>query len=337
MSISKEIWILCKCNETINEFDFNKIIIYDVITARFYNAINYMDRKEINMNALLLNEIETFGDKPESQKLTDKGFTPGGFEIAIRRATRDVAPRTLSRRSVAKGNLVDDLLYGEHSFLGEIEKYFSNDPCNEEKYDKWHTDMCRLVLGVIQRFYTQKNGTDVCYGKAQKIVNMTLKGCYCLNGARDKEEYFKHCHMALDSFTLTWYKRHGYKCESEWSNLSYDEYSEIKTNIRKIAPDIDVFEALTPLQIEFLIWPLEIMVATVKEINKCLGGLISADYAESYFEKHKLGFDFKMANIIIGKEVPDKLDADFINWLNQIPENQSNKKIAAEEILSRYE
>ena len=143
--------------------------------------------------------------------------------------------------------------------------------------------------------------------------------------------------MALDSFTLTWYKQHGYKCGSEWSNLSYDEYSEIKTNIRKIAPDIDVFEALTPLQIEFLIWPLEIMVATVKEINKCLGGLISADYAESYFEKHKLGFDLKMANIILGKEAPDKLDADFINWLNRIPENQSNKKIAAEEILSRYE
>ena len=289
------------------------------------------------MNVFLLNEIKAFGDKPESKKLTDKGFTPEGFEIAIRRATRDFTPRTLSKRSAAKGSLVDALLCGEQSFLSEIEKYFSNDPCNEDEYDKWHTDMCRLVLEVIQRFYTQKNGADVRYGKAQKIVNMTMKGCYCLDGARDRESYFKHCHMALDSFTLTWYNRHGYKCGVEWSNLSYEEYIEIKGNIRNISPDVDVFEGLTPLQVEFLIWPLEIMVTTVKEINKCLGGLIGEDYAVSYFEKHKLGFDLKMANIIIGKEVPDKLDADFINWLNQIPENQSNKKIAAEEILSRYE
>lgn len=305
--------------------------------AGFYNAINHINRMEINMNVLLLNEIKAFGDKPESQKLTDKGFTPEGYEIAIRRATRDVTTRTLSRRNAVTGSLVDSLLCGEHSFLSEIEKYFSNDPYNEEEFDKWHADMCKLVLEVIQRFYTQKNGTDVCYGKAQKIVNMTLKCCYCLKDARDKEEHFKHCHMALDRFTLNWYKRHGYKCRNEWSNLSYEEYSEIETNIRKITPDINEFEGLTPFQVEFLIWPLEIMVTTVKEVNKCLGGLIDADYAESYFKKHELGFELKMANIILGKEVPNKSDVEFINRLNQIPENQRNKKIAAEEILSRYE
>lgn len=57
----------------------------------------------MKVNVLLLNEIEAFGAKSESQKLTDKGFTPEGYEIAIRRATRDVTPRTLSRRNVATG------------------------------------------------------------------------------------------------------------------------------------------------------------------------------------------------------------------------------------------
>lgn len=288
------------------------------------------------MNELLLKAIKNFGDKPESQKLTGKGFAKEGYETAIRRATRDVTPRTLSRRAEANGSLVESLLYGEHSFLGEIERYFTDSQRNEKEYDKWHTDMCNLVLRVIRQFYTQKNGTDVCYGKAQKIVNMTMKGCYCLYGAMDKEPYFKHCHMALDSFTLSWYKRHGYKCGSEWSNLSYEEYIDIKNNIRKITPDIDEFEDLFPLQVEFLIWPLEIMVTTVKEITKCLGGLISDDYAASYFEKHNLGFDLKMANVILGKETPEKLDADFANWLESIPQNQSNKKFAAEEILRRY-
>jgi hypothetical protein len=136
---------------------------------------------------------------------------------------------------------------------------------------------------------------------------------------------------------LSWYKRHGYKCQGEWSNLTIDEYETIQNNIRTIQPDINSFVGLTPLQVEFLIWPLEIMVATVKEINKCLGGIVDDDYASQYFEKHGLGNDLQMAKLILGKEVPDQLDASFASWLNHIPKNQESKRMAASYILEQYD
>ena len=130
------------------------------------------------MNEILLQEIEKFGGKPENQKLTDKGFDKTGYEIAIIRATRDVTLRTLTRRSGKEGSLTSAIL---NEFLDEIDAFFSRDPYEKaEDFDDWHNKMCVAVLKTIREFYTQKNGDDVQYGKAQKIVNMTLKGCYCL-------------------------------------------------------------------------------------------------------------------------------------------------------------
>ena len=69
--------------------------------------------------------------------------------------------------------------------------------------DKWHKECCDKILDCFNEYYD--NG--VAYGKAQKIVNMTMKGIYCLDGAENYEDWFKHCHMALDSIILEWFKR----------------------------------------------------------------------------------------------------------------------------------
>ena len=197
------------------------------------------------------------------------------------------------------------------------------------------------MLTVINKHYTNQDGSEICYGKAQKIVNMTLKGCYCLKGARQKEEYFTYCHMALDSFTLAWYNRNAQdngfeKNKTAWSNLTDEKYKNIQANIRTIEPDITLFKNLTPLQKEFLIWPLEIMINTVKEVNKCFGGLIDGDYVEKYFKKYRMKNDLRMANTILGRIQNDSLDPEFIEFLKKIPKNQTGKIKAAEFILEKY-
>jgi hypothetical protein len=293
------------------------------------------------MNAMLINEITKFGSLPADKSLIGKGFDFEGYTMAIKRAAIDLTPRTLSPKPDQSGDLVSELLLesDDESFLNKIAAYFKDDP--QEKFDSWHDALCKNVLEVIQKHYTNKDGSEVCYGKAQKLVNMTLKGCYCLKGAldEDKKEYFSPCHMALDSFTLAWYNRNASREERTqvaWSNLDEAEYKRIIGKMKKIEPDIELFEGLTLLQKEFLIWPLEIMINTVKEVNKCFGGLIEGDHVEEYFVNHNLKNDLDMANIILDRNAPESLSDDFVEVLKSIPKNQRGKVEAANFILEKY-
>ena len=74
---------------------------------------------------------------------------------------------------------------------------------------------------------------------------MTLKGCYCLeNAITSYNEHFKYCHVALDRYTLAWYKRNKFKTNAEWSNLDQKDYLDIQENIRTLSskPDIELFD-----------------------------------------------------------------------------------------------
>ncbi len=285
---------------------------------------------------ILIKERNKFANLTSNLKLTGKTFGYDGFETAIRRAVLDLTARTLKPRVGVNGKLVEKLIdrNDSTSFINQVNDYFDDSSKTQEKFDDWHKGRCDEVLAKIRLHYTNSDGTDVCYGKAQKIVNITLKGCYCLDGADSKEKYFTHCHMALDSFTLSWYNRnHQEKIKTNWSNLSPDEYNTIMENVRAINDPI--FGDLTPLQKEFLIWPLEIMITTVKGINNCFGGLVDGDHVTKYFETYDLSNDLMMANIILGLSKPEDLEEDFVKWLNKIPKSY-NKSISAEFILTQF-
>ena len=112
---------------------------------------------------------------------------------------------------------------------------------------------------------------------------------------------------------------------------------DIQHKIRDdISPKAKPFIGLTPLQMEFLIWPLEIMIETVKAVNKCFGGLVDKDYAAEYFKEYGMENDLTMANIILGKSAPDELTEVFSEFLKKIPKNQPGKHAAAEFILEKY-
>lgn len=200
-----------------------------------------------------------------------------GIEHALLRALGDFTPRTeelkpgkhLELKQMLK-KLVDDYDYVEKFF-----SFFNNNVLykNEESFNNWHNDRCIEFLNCFNGYF--KNG--LAYGKAQKIVNMTFKGIYCLQGAEDYEDFFEFCHMPLDSLTLEWFYRAG-KSDSKrmningkniyrnrifpWSKLqnkdTYDEnghlmynYSDIQKAIRKYFENT----GWTPLTAEFLIWP----------------------------------------------------------------------------------
>lgn len=144
-----------------------------------------------------------------------------------------------------------------------IEKYFKKDPPSEEIFDQFHYhQLCKIWCDSFEN--------DIgAYGKAQKIVNMTFKYLRCCDDASDHEDYFRYCHMPLDSFTLEWFKRaKNLKAGKmiSWSNLEYGscdyfqkdnkEYYSYKYYLVHIRDYVkNTYPSLTPLELEFIEWP----------------------------------------------------------------------------------
>ena len=132
--------------------------------------------------------------------------------------------------------------------------------------------MCENFLNVVKVYYKR----EIQYGKAQKIVNMAFKNIYCLKNADGYEEYFRYCHMPLDSIMLEWFYRAGQNSKIKigdkkvsrnypsWSKLQYKNdsdgkysYIEIQKWIREyfdLSDKTDIKTQWTPFTAEFVLW-----------------------------------------------------------------------------------
>ena len=250
-------------------------------------------------------------------------FNEEGIPIAIKRALGDFTDRTerLNPKSGYKSFGVEEkfeVLCGtdgekheepeKGSFVQEfIDYFFHNDGKNmgKEEFDEWHHNRCKQFLEVIGPKYRG----ELKYGKAQKVVNMTFKNAYCLpecenSGLNNSGEFYTHCHMPLDSFTLEWIgraqkwvgqqkdaiksKNGVYLRKSRipsWSSMNYEEdskkyygYKEIQDviftyfeeNILK-NPSTKYLKGYTPLQAEFFVWKyMKFELAAEQFYNQCL-------------------------------------------------------------------
>jgi hypothetical protein len=229
-------------------------------------------------------------------------FNDDGFKHAIWRAFKDLTQRTMERKdknkSVSATDLRDFVCDNSHyeqdkkTFLELLKEYFETD--NYPDYNEWHKLACDSIITCLNVYYSKKS---VTYGKAQKIVNMTMKGAYCLEGADRHIEKFKPCHMALDSFTLEWFyrccnsvsyekesfaKNVGRKNLPVWSNMNkdtvkltdknakkeseydllgyYDIQERINSLVNKIGTENNI--EITTFEAEFFIWPqMQITIA----------------------------------------------------------------------------
>lgn len=128
-----------------------------------------------------------------------------GITYALGRALRDYTSRTDKKESGEGVLSVENMTGVLTDFIDCFEKYFTDArKKSATEYDQWHHEMCKLFLTSITKAGLRNT---VTYGKAQKIVNMTMKNVFCLQGAetKDGEGYFDFCHMALDSIVLDWF------------------------------------------------------------------------------------------------------------------------------------
>ena len=164
-------------------------------------------------NEVLKELIDCFGEqnKPQKGAMT--------VETAIEKAYAD-----MSRR--AKGHTPDV----KKEALKELKKIFDEMPSfnDEEAFDKWHEESCEKLRNA-----KLPNGFIITYGRAQKVINMTFK--YLMYSDTPHADAHDYCHMALDSYTLAWYKRKVDKDKKNyaWSKIDdYGEYKKIQDNIR---------------------------------------------------------------------------------------------------------
>lgn len=137
-----------------------------------------------------------------------------GIKKAIQRAFADLTARTMTRRTdnsdsdkIENKEFHEKICEKPYEFLNKIKEWFeSDDSPTQTGYDKWHKEACDIIIKFLKTQYIE---TDAVYGKAQKIVNMTVKTLYCLEGAKEyvNKNKFDCCHMTLDSFTLEWFWR----------------------------------------------------------------------------------------------------------------------------------
>ena len=225
-------------------------------------------------------------DKTEAVFINDDGtYNDEGIKLALDRAWRDLTARTLKRTSEEK----DLSVLINEDFVTYIKEWFNTDLSAFSKdnkkiryiYNKWHLKICRFVLSFLNKHYEDRDDNDkkVKYGKAQKVVNMTMKGLYCMKGADKKEAHFIPCHVALDSFTLEWFARNVIEFEEtrelkiykskihSWSKLSDKRLGDYYGYYRLVTWIYSYFDScpdspykdengnkLTPFQAEFYIW-----------------------------------------------------------------------------------
>lgn len=224
---------------------------------------------------------------PSNEKLLKKDgkINEKAIEDAVKLAFPDITPRTMDRnrndnkvRADLKDKKFDELykflldyaIPDKDCFHQLIEDWFNKKDSEktEDAFDEFHQNACKTVIAFLEA--AGYDDESCAYGKAQKVVNMTFKHLYCMEGALClcSSKSFEFCHMALDSFTLEWLKRTKDKGQSKivkgkigsWSTIQntptpkFYSYDELVEKIREVIPKTE-YKGLTPLQAEFYIWP----------------------------------------------------------------------------------
>ena len=128
-------------------------------------------------------------------------------------------------------------------------------------FDKWHKDTCDWFLNEFNtKVMCPSDYKNICYGKAQKIVNVAFKFLYLFcNIVPGNTSHFTFCHFIIDRYTLIWYndvvcKKLGITpfCKP-WRDMNYLEYIEIQKNIRAYLANQSKYPK-EPFFAEFEIW-----------------------------------------------------------------------------------
>lgn len=230
--------------------------------------------------------VEGLKQTSKEKLVVDGSINAQAIKDALRLGFPDITPRTMGRKGWKEENLPEfkdlpDALFifptevADKSFGQLIIDWFETNHHDwDNDFEKMHGIACRAVMKfLLAQNYRE---SDCTYGKAQKVVNMTFKHIYCLSDGK-KREWFLPCHMALDYYTLEWFKRDVAELGERipegkvdnWSalknpeedeylgkeNKRYYSYHKLVSEIQQYFREKKPYGDLCPLEAEFYIWP----------------------------------------------------------------------------------
>lgn len=197
-------------------------------------------------------------------------------KIVKEHSYKDMTPRTI------KGLTEDKIKEALEHLAEKVYKYISSSEIyTKEQFDEWHKETCEEFVMKCKKMLEPNIAEKITAGKAQKILNMTMKYVYCCSDEKIDVDKFKWCHVALDHFTLeNWFSNDVLDWLNEpkdkkdkinkgrmvnWSNLEYGDsekigsYYWIQEHIRdyldkESGTKGSKYEGLTPFQAEFYVW-----------------------------------------------------------------------------------
>ena len=213
-------------------------------------------------------------------------FSPNQKDAALREAI-GLAHADMSRHADGHTPAIKD---ASVNWLSDYFKASNTNPFSSSNFDVWHEEACNKYCRYMknQKF----KGFKMTVGRAQKVINMTFKYLYCTAAYRgDFKNIADKLHMALDKYTLKWYKdklvKYGQKgAVPEWSKIdNYPDYENIKgaifnyfQNNHSAYQDANG-SSLPPFLAEFIIWKKEQISEDLGVFNKILNDLPNNKWA----------------------------------------------------------
>ena len=99
---------------------------------------------------------------------------------------------------------------------------------SQKDFDKEHQLLCNDIIGIINNDFT--------YGKAQKVLNMTLKYYVVDKWDEIQEDEIKFLHSPIDRKILEYLKEidNNIRSIKVWSKMNCNDYYNLQKVIRKI-------------------------------------------------------------------------------------------------------
>ena len=159
-----------------------------------------------------------------------------------------------------------------------IYNYLSNPDNSQismEEFDVFHNRLCSDFLYALNKARASVGYVELHYGSAQKFINMAFKYLSCYSDFHLYKDYFKWCHMPIDTVILKWIKDNynigdieyyvyvdkkgkstlsaTYK-NTSWTKFDVDKYKKLLNIIREKVLNDDRFSRLSLLDAEFAAW-----------------------------------------------------------------------------------
>ena len=143
---------------------------------------------------------------------------------------------------------------------------------NQNNFDEFHSSLCDMFVNGLNPIRNSAGYSDISYGQAQKLINLTFKYLSCYDDYADFADLFTHCHMVIDNIVLNCLSKSslttlfgrsparkinhlygGAFNGKGWTEFSREDYLSLLEEYRAVIDPM--LAGLSYMEVEYHMWP----------------------------------------------------------------------------------